>query len=482
MSRCFQIMLIFYIYYLQNWSKSEIMHFYENFERFGRKRHFGKRLLLMSYGYSKSISGTGADYRASISSESTVHECQRCHSMAVRKREDGSFVCSVCNAIADIHEGYIDDDILEMSQGTQRSIRFSQVSEIDETRTSIVVLTEGIQMILACQTVAVEKILGVKIDAGVLKCITQFGKLIRAPITQSTFTSELMFILCAILEVGFPATPIDIIRWIRDGKLPYLNPTEYLPESFTQRLTTAEIKLLRPPLINLNFFFSDMDQSHRARIFPHPEAKLVVWRAASVLGVPEFPFTQFCIHIATEKAFDDITELKLSFSENVTGPERTRLTTMLRIYFGAPLALVCFALCLIYRLDGTDWIHSQFASLGFPPVTEILQRAVKADAVTPAFPSVDGDFPTLHQDLIRHLENSPPLEIEIHPIISAGGKAFGDLAEVPYNIGALSELGSDLRAIISGLARVFGISSGAIVKVFAKICSRRYGKRRGDNS
>ena len=92
-------------------------------------------------------------------------ECSNCFSKAVYRQEDGSYVCAVCHAIQDIQETFDEIDNLAGQLNMSYSIKITQKEDKEElARVNNVVLAEALQLILACQTVAAEKFLGIKIN------------------------------------------------------------------------------------------------------------------------------------------------------------------------------------------------------------------------------------------------------------------------------------------------------------------------------
>ena len=406
-----------------------------------------------------------------------VFECSNCFSRAVHRQEDGSYVCSVCHAIQDIQETYDEVDNLAGQLNMSYSYKITHKEDKEElARENNVVLAEALQLLLAYQTVAAEKLLGIPITDSVFYYLQKFNNLILPPFNSKTFPNLLLILLSGITHLGIPATHIDIIRWIRDGKIPYYKPLTTLPNSFTDLLSPAEKAILNPPIVNLNLLIPNRDmktKTHTLRIHPLPNAKLMLWRIASEIGVPERHFVSFCVSLALSTPLDGVPNLNLMFSD-----DRTKLYTItkfLRIGVAMPIALAIFGLSLIYRLDGTDWINPHFAKLGFPKFSEILKGPLIRSDVTPSFPQMDGQIPHLHSDMARLMENDDCAQVEISTIVNDVNIGFSDECSLIKDVNCLSELNNDVKVLIAGLSRYFGCSQLLILQQYSHLIQKRFG-------
>ena len=404
-------------------------------------------------------------------------ECSNCFSKAVYRQEDGSYVCSVCHAIQDIQETYDEIDNLAGQLNMSYSIKITQKEDKSEqARLNNVVLGEALQLILACQTVSLEKFLGIPISDTVFYYLQKFNHLILPPIKSTTFPNMLLILLSSITHIGIPATHIDLIRWIRDGKLPYYKPLTILPTSFTNLLSQSEKSELDPPIINLNLIVPNRDsktKSSSLKIHPLPNAKLMLWRIASQLGIPERIFVSFVTSLSLTKPLDGVPNLIAMFSD-----DRTKLYSIskfMRIGVAMPIALTIFGLSLIYRLDGTDWINPHFTKLGFPKFSEILKGPLIRSEVMPAFPQIQGQIPHLHADLARLMENEDCAFVEVSTIVNDVNIGFSDECSLVSNVESLAELNNDVRVLIAGLSRYFGIAQLLVVQQFSHLVKKRFG-------
>jgi transcription elongation factor Elf1 len=435
----------------------------------------------MSYGYSKSNVGT-QEYRSSISGGEKVFECKKCHSKAVRVTGDGTYICSVCGAVAsDIHQVFDDVDAIGKQSSSVRSYRFTQSYESDEERENEAIFAEALQLMLATQTVTLGKILGIDLAPSVYEYLSEFSKLIRLSNKKNAFPCLLLIIQSALLNFGLPVTHLDIIHWIDEEKIPFRNPISYLPESFYIRLSKAEQKLLTPPILNLHYITVDFAKTFKEKIHPLPKIELVLWRIASVLGLPENLFVGFVMDLAKKKPFYEITEIVLIFGLDAGTKLTTKnykISAFLRIAYAMPIALSVYALCLIYRLDGTDWIHPMFRASGFPLLKGVFEHAMKNERPAVSFPlsATSKDFPVIHADLINICdEDCADLPIHIIPLFTESTSGIGNECEVAIGTGTLAEVNNDVRTVISILSRAFGISQLLIMRQLNKILARRFG-------
>lgn len=412
-----------------------------------------------------------------IDQSGSALECSNCFSKAVYRQEDGSYVCAVCHAIQDIQETYDEVDNLAGQLNMSYSIKITHKEDKSENaRLNNVVLGEALQLILASQTVALEKFLEIPISDTVFYYLQKFSNLILPPINATTFPNMLLILLSAITHIGIPATHIDIIRWIRDGNIPYYKPLTILPTSFTNLLSQAEKDKLDPPIINLNLLLPNRDSKTKTdslKIHPLPNAKLMLWRIASQIGLPERQFVSFCISLALSKPLDSVPNLILMFST-----DRTKLysiTKFMRVGVAMPIALAIFGLSLIYRLDGTDWINPHFSKLGFPKFSEILKGPLIRSEVMPSFPQIKGQIPHLHNDLARLLENDDCAQFEISTIVNDVNIGFSDECSIISEANSLSEMNNDVKVLIAGLSRYFGVSQLLILQQFSHLIQKRFG-------
>lgn len=434
----------------------------------------------MSFGYSQRNTGS-QEYRSSVSNKEKTFECNKCHAKAVHATGDGSFICAVCGAVAtDIHEVFDDVDAIGERPSSMRSFRFTQETENDQKRENEAVFAEAIQLMLATQTVTLEKMLGIEITPSVYEYLLDFSRLIRLSNKKNVFPCLLLILHSSLLNMGFPVTHLDIIRWIDEEKIPFRNPLSYLPESFYIRLSEAEQKLLTPPIMNLHFLTIDFAKTFKEKIHPLPKVELVLWRIASILGLPENLFVGFVMSLVTKKPFNEVVEVSLMFNletEKIT-TKNYKISAFLRIAYATPIAVAIYALCLIYRLDGTDWIHPKFASRGFPPLKEVFRHAMMNERSAVSFPlsATSKDFPVIHADLITICdEESTELPSHIIPLFTESTKGLGNECEVSIGTSTLAEANNDVRTCISILSRAFGISQLLIMRQFSKILGRRFG-------
>ena len=451
----------------------------------------------MSFGYSQSNTGT-KEYSTSLSTGNKVYECNRCHAMAVKAAGDGTFICEVCGAEAtDIHEVFDEVDTLGNSQ-IVRSFHISQKVDSDEKRNNPVIFAEALQLMLAIQTTTLERKLNIELAPSVYEYLKNFTRYLRLSKKKESFVVLVLILQSGLLNIGFPVTHLDMINYIDNGLIPYRNPLSYLPDSFYNRLSVAEQKNLKPPLLNLQYLTVEFPHNFKENIHPLPNVKLLLWRICSHLNLPVDLFIGFIMDLVKLKPFCLIHELILIFhledylEKNglLSDVHRKQLLSknfpiraFLKIAYGAPIALCIYALCLIYRLDGSDWIHPQFKNMGFPPLKEIIKYAMEHETIPvsfPAFPETR-DFPVLHNDLIQICnEDSLDLPVHIIPLITETIEGIGDECEVPFNAISLAEITSDMRIIISILSRRFGISQILILKQFNKILLKKFGyKRKG---
>ena len=449
----------------------------------------------MSFGYSQSNTGS-KEYSSSLSTGKKVYECNRCHAMAVKAAGDGTFICEVCGAEAtDIHEVFDEVDTLGNSQ-IVRSFHISQKTDSDQKRNNPVIFAEALQLMLAVQTTTLEKALGVELSASVYEYLKNFTRYLRLSNKKDSFAILLLVLQSGLLNIGFPVTHLDMIKYVDSDVIPFRNPLSYLPDSFYNRLSEVEQKSLKPPILNLNYLTVDLPTHFKENIHPLPNVKLVLWRACSFLNLPVDLFIGFIMDLVKKKPFCLINELILMFhldeylekngiipdAQRKTLPSKNfKITSLMRIAFAAPIALCIYALCIIYRLDGSDWIHPKFKNLGFPTLKEIITYCMNHENIPTSFPSFPEakDFPVLHTDLIQICnEESVDLPIHIIPLITETTEGIGDECEVPFQVSTLGEINNDLRIIISILSRRFGIPQIIILKQFNKIAAKRFGYRK----
>ncbi|KAH0789253.1 hypothetical protein GPJ56_006804 [Histomonas meleagridis] len=399
-------------------------------------------------------------------------ECQFCFSKSVSRQEDGTYICMNCHAIQDIQDTFDEYDNLAGNEKTSMSFRISQSSQIED-RSNYVVLYESMQLILACQTVSAEKILHVSLSDTVFHYLQQFYYLIKPPIKEISFKFTLLILLSAINHIGLPVTCLDLIRWIRDGLLPYNYPLEFLPSSFTDRLSPAESKLLHAPIINTNNLIIDEGYPISVSMHPLPNCRLTLWRIASILGVPARSFVEFCISLAQDP------NLITSSLKKTLDPNRILYTsTKLNSYgFSIPISLSIFAMTIIYRLDGTDWIHPTFQKLGFPMFKDVLKRLSETIDVHPAFPNLNVRLPHMNNDISTLLSDNEPLNIEVKCIINDVSRGFGKEVKLPTNEKLMANVNNDVRALICALGRAFGITEQAIMRQYWHLLKRRFGMK-----
>ena len=240
----------------------------------------------MSFGYSRTNTYS-QEYRTSVGESEKAFQCPNCQRYKVTKREDGTYICNHCNFIADIHETYEDVDMVgTQADSTTRSFRISQASQVDEQRINKVVIAEALQLMLATEVVYVEKLLGISISAEVYNVLNAYPGLLRYPVSDTTFPKIPLIVLSGILSKGIPVTHFDMIHWITTGKIPYRYPLDYLPNSFVQRLSTAEQKVLNPKIINLQYFTVELSHYVKEKLLPLPNINLTLWRICLLYTSP----------------------------------------------------------------------------------------------------------------------------------------------------------------------------------------------------
>lgn len=401
-------------------------------------------------------------------------ECSFCFSHAVKRQEDGSYICQVCHAVQDLRKTYDEPDNIQTGSGFSYSIRISQRPTEDTLRLNYVVLSEAVQLILACQTVAAEEKVGMSISDSVYYFFMKFHHLVKPPVTDDTFSYLLLILLSGILKFGIPVTHIDIIRWIRDGIIPFANPESFLPESFVERLSPVELKCLRPNIVNMNRLIMKRGTVYPHRIHPLPNPKLVLWRIAAFLGLPEMSFVSFIVKLAATHPFPKSKLIKRVFETDNT-QNLYSIAKFMKYGYAVPMSLAIVGLHLIYRLDGTNWVHPTFVSLGYPRFDDILRGSLIQREITPSFPVMRGQLPGLHTDFIRILETGASVPIEITSLMNEVREGHGTEASLVYDVDDLASLNQDVRALISGLSREFGIRQHLILQQFASLTRKRFG-------
>lgn len=402
-------------------------------------------------------------------------ECHYCFNRSVYRQDDGSYICRLCHAVAEMRETVVEQDQdKDLPDSFQRTFHISQKPTDDEGRKNIVALTEAMQLILACETVAAEKLFGMPLSDAVFKYLVKFFTLIQPPLTKNSFSTLPLILLSGLLHIGLPVTHLDIIRWIRDGLIPFNNPNSYLPISFTQRLSTAELKILKPDVINLQILLTNNKRQPIHKLHPLPNIHLVFWRIAASLEIPERPFVSFCIALGNTKPLSCLNIMQKLFNQDraVLHP----ISSILRKGYALPIALSLYALSLIYRLDGTDWIHPAFAKAGFPSYRDIISGPFLKNEVAPAFPYFEGRLQPLYADLITLLNTEESIPIEVNCIINDVHKGFGDETFALFEVNTLSDLNPDLLALMTYLSRCFGISPLIIMKQLSIISKVRFGR------
>ena len=415
------------------------------------------------------------DGLVAIDNLSKALECSKCFSRSVIRQDDGSYICTKCHAVQNIQDTYDEIDNLQGQESMAYSYKITHKENKEEqNRVNDVVLSEGIQLILACQTVSLEKFMGFSISDSVFFYLTKFNKLIQPPFNSNTFSNLLLILLSGMTHLGIPATLVDLVKWIRDGVIPYYKPVEFLPQSFVSKLSKAEKKYLNPTLVNLNLLLpSNEKKMVNLKMHPLPNPGLFLWRVASRLGVPEQDFVSFCLSLTKTKPIDSIPNIIAMMND-----DRSKLYSIskfLRVGIAMPIALSIFAMSLIYRLDGTDWINPHFLKLGFPKFNEILKGILTKDEVIPSFPKIDGHIPHLHSDLIRLMENDDCARIEHSTIVNDVNIGFTDECMLTIDVKTLAELNNDAKVLIASLSRCFGVTQHLIFQQYSNILKKRFG-------
>jgi hypothetical protein len=402
-------------------------------------------------------------------------ECTFCHLETVHRQEDGSYVCRVCHGVQEFRDTYHELDAAESQSLAVRSYHIRQESS-DDRRLNFVVLAEAVQLILAVQTVAVEDRLGVPISDSVFRFLTQFRRYLKPPFKQETFSLLVLLVLSGVLDWGIPMTHLDLIRWIRDGVIPFTDPLGFLPGSFCERLSKSEQKCLDVANVtNLNQLITAPTGHKLAyRIHPLPNPKLVLWRIASFLNLPERAFVAFALNLASARPFNKIARVSSMANYSKTD-ELYTIRRLMKIGYAMPIALAIFALTIIYRLDGTDWIHPEFVKLGFPSFRDILREILIKAEIGPVFPLMTGHLPDLHEDIARLLDEHGGPIVQIHAVIADTRDGFGCEAILPYGIESLASLNPDLRAILVGISREFGIRELMVMQQLVLLTEKRLG-------
>jgi hypothetical protein len=84
-------------------------------------------------------------------------------------------------------------------------------------------------------------------------------------------------------------------------------------------------------------------------------------------------------------------------------------------------------------------------------------------------------LPVLLVDLQRLLETDERSGLEVHAIATEVRDGFGTEASMIYNVNTLAPLNPDLRAVIAGLAREFGIRELVVMQQLALLTDKRIG-------
>lgn len=406
-------------------------------------------------------------------------ECSFCFSHAVRRQEDGSYICQVCHAVQDLRKTYDEPDNIQ-SGALSYSIRISQRLTEDSLRMNYVVLSEAVQLILACQTVAAEAKVGLPISDSVHHFFMKFHQLVKPPITDDTFSYLLLILLSGIVKYGIPITHLDIVRWIRDGVVPFADPPSFLPESFVERLSPVETKCLSPNVINLNLLITQRGTLYRHKIHPLPNPRLVLWRVAAFLGLPEKSFVSFISKLAATEPFSSVSKISKVFEADNTDKLYT-IREFMQFGYAVPIGIAMVGLHLIYRLDGTEWIHPEFLRLGYPRFEDILKGSLIQKELTPSFPVMGGQLPALHTDFMRILETGESVPLEVTSLINDVREGRGTETSLVYDVQTIASLNQDVRALLAGLSREFGIKQHLIFQQFAVLMNRRMGGAAQDN-
>lgn len=424
----------------------------------------------MSFGYSQSIREQKS--YSSQREQSKNVQCPRCRTYTAESTSDGIYVCTRCHyQLTDHQDLFI--DIEQMSQGglLNREIRLSQ-SRV-KAEVSLLKIAESLQLIMAFQTIYAGKILGIDLSASMYYFLDKFTVVITPPVDKDTFIRMEVLLLSSILKTGIPATHLDIVKWIMKGEVPYYDPVSYLPHSFSEMLNEKELKILQPPIFSLSNFFL-VSKNLSLRVYPLPCVYLVFWRCAGILGLPEREFTQFCATLLKDHRIKDYKEIQTILSEG-TEEKLFKHSKLLRVGFATPIAIALYALVFIYRLDGTDWIHSYFHGLGFPSLKTVFYNILKLDSLDPQFPAINGDFSTIHYNIITHLRTAPELLSHFHYIINDVREGFSKNCEIIYNVDSISDLNNDMRVILRCYSNILGIPQLLIVQQFSKISRKRFG-------
>lgn len=399
-------------------------------------------------------------------------ECQFCFSHSVKRQEDGSYVCTNCHSVQTIQDTYDDIDNYSGQVNAIHSYHISQSQKSEEFEPKNVVLAESIRLVLAFQTAAVENLLHVNLSNVVFYYLQKFEHLLRPPITKNTWRYSLLILLASVNHLGFPITPLDLVNWVRDGLVPYYLPMKFLPQSFTERLEKEYGKILKPPFLDVDFLIQDKYLIDSTSMLPLPNPKLTFWKIANLIGVPAEPFVSFCLFLAKE--------MNGISMEKAMNPERIlySMEWFLNYGYGIPLGISIFALTLIYRLDGTDWIHPSFLKLDFPPFTEVIENISKHSSIHPSFPKIKSKLPNLLFDMKNLLKKeSEPLKIESKCIINDVSLGFGTDVRIPVYQKVIGNFNNDIQALIFGFARIFGISEQSIMKQYSILLNHNYGKK-----
>jgi hypothetical protein len=402
-------------------------------------------------------------------------ECQFCFCQALCAEDDGSYMCRVCHAVHKFRETFVELESVPAGEPlVVRSFHISQ-SVLEEERPSPIMLAEAMQLILALQTVAAESRLGIPISDSVFSFLVKFRSLIALPLKQESFSLLVLILLSGITRLGIPMTHIDLVRWIRDGLIPFCNPLEFLPVSFVQRLSRSESAFLKPNPMNVNALIQTSTGRHFSyKIHPLPNPKLVLWRIAAFLGLPERSFVSFALSVISKPPLNSGRDVPLLLGDRPRD-ELYSISQFMKYGWALPIAVAMFAMTLIYRLDGTDWIHPTFVKLGFPTFQEILNGPLIRAETVAAFPNLNGPLPSLHQDFLRALEDAEPTPVEVHTIINHVRDGYGTSVLLPYDLDSLAPLKTDLRALLAGLTPEFGIREILIMQEFIILTEKRLG-------
>jgi hypothetical protein len=132
----------------------------------------------------------------------TARECQFCFSPAVGAQDDGSYICRVCHAVQESRETF--DEIENLPVGEPRVVRSFRISQrvSKENRVSLIILTDGMQLILPFQSIAGESRVGIPLSDSIFSFLVKFPSIIAPLLKEQSFSRLVLILLSRITEIG----------------------------------------------------------------------------------------------------------------------------------------------------------------------------------------------------------------------------------------------------------------------------------------